>query len=134
MRAGRATGVVDVVVEATDETPVAVPAPWAGKPVSPAPVRWRLVDAVGPLGCWTVAADFRRELPTASFGDVYAPWTRQNHASVRGRYRFFLRRGWDTRALPDGIYRIEVAVSDTAGNTGRFVQAITVANGGRRGR
>jgi hypothetical protein len=40
-----------------------------------------------------------------------------------------LAHGWDTRALPDGRHRIEVVVSDTACNTGRYVATITVANG-----
>ena len=34
-------GTVELVVEAYDETPIAVPGRWGGKPVTPALVRWR---------------------------------------------------------------------------------------------
>ena len=62
---------------------------------------------------------------------IYARWTRQNHpwpVSGNGRYRYVLARGWDTRALPDGSYRLEVAVSDTRGNAARSSTSFTVAN------
>jgi hypothetical protein len=130
----RASGRVDLVVEAHDETPLAVPAPWDAKPVAPALVRWRIAGAAGSPGRWTVAADFRGLFPVTAFGDVYARWTRQNKAGRCGRYRFVLRRDWDTRQLVDGLYRVEVEVSDLAGNAGRYAAAITVANGSDRGR
>jgi hypothetical protein len=38
---------VDLVAEVSDETPLAVPAPWYGLPVMPALVRWRLLGASG---------------------------------------------------------------------------------------
>ena len=39
----RATrGTVELVVEAFDETPIAVPGRWGGKPVTPALLRWRV--------------------------------------------------------------------------------------------
>ena len=39
----RATrGTVELVVEAYDETPIAVPGRWGGKPVTPALLRWRV--------------------------------------------------------------------------------------------
>jgi hypothetical protein len=122
----RASGRVDLVVEAYDTTPMAVPAPWDAKPVVPALVRWRVRGTAGPL---QVAADFTRLFPDSAFGDVYARWTRQNKRSRSGRYRFVLAHAWNTRALPDGEHRIEVVVSDTAGNTGRYVASITVENG-----
>jgi hypothetical protein len=128
----RASGRVDLVVEASDETPVAVPAPWNAKPVVPAVVRWRVLGASRALESWMTAADFTSRLPEAGFAGVYASWTRQNRPWSCGRYRFVLARGWDTRRLADGRYRIEVSVLDTAGNSGRYVETVAVANGSRR--
>jgi hypothetical protein len=126
---GRRTlgGSFDLVAEAYDDTPLEVPAPWNSKPVAPALVRWRIVGVTG----WQTAADFRASLPSC-FTDVYARWTHQNRdfrRSGRGRYRFLLRRAWNSRAVHDGTYQLEVAVSDTAGNIGRGAASFTVANG-----
>jgi hypothetical protein len=115
-------GVLDLVVEAWDTTPQPVPAPWADKPVAPAFVEWRLVGARGleSSSAWRTAVDFRDALPTAPFSSIYAPWTRQNRPwdrGGRGRYRFYLAHGLDTRTLADGPYRVVVRVRDTAGNT-----------------
>jgi hypothetical protein len=128
-RGRRASGRVDLVVEAHDETPLAVPAPWNAKPVAPALVRWR-IGATG--ASWTTAIDFTGRFPALGFSAVYARWTRQNKAHSVGRYRFVLRSGWDTRELRDGAYRIEVEALDTAGNLGRYVETITIANDVRR--
>ena len=128
LRGRRAWGHVDLVVEASDETPLAVPAPWNAKPVVPAIVRWRLLSQHGRPDGWTTAANFGGLLPRVAFGDVYARWTRQNRPWSSGRYRFVLRRGWDTRLLADGAYRVEVIVVDTAGNSGRYVESLTIAN------
>lgn len=126
------TGRVDIVVEAWDETPLAVPAPWNGKPVTPALVEWRLIGSTGLAASrWHVAADFRDALPRAPFSSVYARWTRQNHPWLRGgsgRYRFLLVRGFDTLTLPDGPCRVVVVVSDTAGNKARAERSFTVGN------
>jgi hypothetical protein len=129
LRGRHASGRVDLVVEAHDETPLAVPAPWNAKPVAPALVRWRISGA---RTDWTTAIDFTGRFPLVGFSSVYAAWTRQNKAHRTGRYRFVLRSGWDTRELADGAYRVEVEVSDTAGNRGRYVESITIANGVRR--
>ena len=126
----RVSGTIDIVAEAWDTTPLEVPAPWNDKPVTPAFVEWRLAGArelASPQ--WHVAADFRNALPTVSFGSVYARWTRQNHASTRARYRFYLARGLDTRSLPNGTYRVIVVIRDTAGNAARSTRTFTVANG-----
>lgn len=128
----RLSGRADIVVEAWDRTPLEVPAPWAGKPVTPALVKWCLVGDRRRAGSWCrVAADFTGGLPRQPFGSVYARWTRQNHPwgrGGRGRYRFLLARDLDTRALADGVYRVAVTVADTAGNEARAEREFTVAN------
>lgn len=127
------SGTLDLVAEAFDTTPIAVPAPWNDRPVAPALVEWRLVGArTMSSPAWHVAVDFRDALPAAAYPAIYAPWTRQNRPSKRhghGRYRFYLARGLDTRALPNGRYQVVVQASDTAGNTTRFARVFTVANG-----
>ena len=60
---------------------------------------------------------------------MYAHWTRQNKQAAVGRYRFYLTRGWDSRSVPDGLYAVEVAASDTKGNTGTARFPLTVVNG-----
>lgn len=129
----RVSGVFDIVAEAWDETPMAVPAPWANKPVAPAFVEWRLVGGRGLQSAspWRTAVDFRDHLPSTPFTSIYARWTRQNHPwkrGGRGRYRYYLARGFDTRALPNGTYRVVVEVRDTAGNRRTAERAFTVAN------
>ena len=129
----RLSGTADIVVEAWDDAPIAVPAPWAGKPVTPALVKWCLIGRSRLAGSRChIAADFRGALPQQPFGSVYARWTRQNHPWTRGgrgRYRFILARDLDTRGLVDGTYRVVVTVSDTAGNEARAERRFSVANG-----
>lgn len=128
----RLSGTVDIVTEAWDTVPVAVDAPWNDKPVTPALVEWRIVGTRAPASSrWHVAADFRDALPAAPYSTVYARWTRQNHPwrrGGRGRYRFYLARGLDTRTLPNGTYRLVVRVADTCGNAAQMTRAFTVAN------
>jgi hypothetical protein len=119
-------GSFDLVAEAYDETPLLVPPPWNDKPVAPALVRWRIVGVTP----WRTAADFRGSLPQ-SFTSVYARWTHQNRGFRRGghgRYRFLLARSWNSTAVHDGTYRLEVSVADTSGNVGRGSATFTVAN------
>ena len=124
----RAVGRVDLVVEARDETPLAVPAPWTAKPVAPAQIRWRLIGSSGALSRWQTAVDFSGRLPAGPFDALYGRWTRQNHPWSRGRYRFLLSRNWDSRLLSDGRYRLEVAALDTRGNVGRGAFSVQVEN------
>lgn len=130
---GRVSGTVDIVSEAWDDTPLPVTAPWTDKPVAPAFVEWRLTGSrVLASSSWHVAADFRYALPRVAFTSVYAPWTRQNHpwaGTGRGRYRYFLAHGLDTRTLPNGVYRITVVAEDTAGNKASRSRTFTVENG-----
>ena len=112
-------GRVDLVAEAFDVTPLAVPKPWANRPVTPALVRWRIVDRTGRSAVpWQTATDFRMRIPSiGDYGRVYAKWTRQSKPWSNGRYRIVLVRGWETRTIPRGAYAIEVRVADTQGNS-----------------
>jgi len=126
-------GPIDLVVEAWDDTPLAVPAPWADKPVAPALVRWRISGPRSLLSAarWTTAADFRRALPECPYGSLYARWTRQNHpwgGRGRGRYRFLLAHRFDTSSLSNGAHVLEVEASDTRGNTARAHVRFRVTN------
>jgi hypothetical protein len=124
-------GVVDLVVDAYD-TPSAPlpPPPWDAVHVAPAYVRWRLVPEGSVAGAWHTALDFRSYLAAnARFTDVYTPWTTMNRAGRAGTLVFYLARGWDSRANPDGRYRLDVAVFDTQGNSARSRLWLTVANG-----
>jgi hypothetical protein len=130
----RVSGTVDIVVEAWDETPLPVPAPWGGKPVAPAFIDWRLIGDRGLLAAssWHTAVDFRDALPLSPFASIYARWTRQNRPGPgqgrSGRYRYYLAHGLDTRTLPNGPYRVVVRARDDAGNERTVSRAFTVAN------
>ena len=114
------TGVVNLIAVAHDNPPISAPPPWRGLPVTPAVVRWRLVRDGRAVIPWRVAADFRTELRTEfRFHEIYAAGTRQNHPNARGRYRFWLIRGWDTRRHRDGRYRLDVEAADIRGNASR---------------
>ena len=127
-RAG--SGRLDLVAEVSDDTPLRVAAPWTGKPVMPALVHWRLLGPGVATSGWRTAIDFRRTIPSASsFFVLYADGTRQNHASVQGRYRVHLVRDLDPRALPSGRYAVEVVASDGHGNSARSVTRFTVRHG-----
>ncbi len=123
------SGPVDVIAEAHDEPPLPVPAPWHGLPVSPARIRWRVLRGRTVVRPWHTPIDFTGGLlPQDEFSRIYAPGTRQNHASQPGLYRFYLAHTWSTGLLADGPYRIEAEASDLAGNTGRSTLHFTLAN------
>ena len=122
-RGGRAlsplavNGAVDVVVDAFDLPPLRVPPPWNDLPVTPAVLRWRVLRGRRVVRPWRTPVDFRKTmLPPSLFAAVYARGTRQNKPGKPGRYRFYVARGWSTRRLPDGLYRLEVAAFDAHGN------------------
>jgi hypothetical protein len=126
-RAG-VSGVVDVVAEAFDTTPIPVPPPWDRKPVSPLRLRWRLLRGAKAALPWVTGVDFRVHIRNDLFGTVYAPGTKQNHPNEPGRLRYYVARGWDTRRLADGSYRLQVEAEDTEGNKGRAAIGIELAN------
>ena len=115
----RVVGTVDFIVEAFDRPAMRVPDPdWRDLPVAPALVRWRIVRFGKSVVPWTTSVDFRDALPPNSrFVRIYAPGSRQNHPREPGIYRFYLGRGWRSRAHADGEYRLDVRVSDIRGNS-----------------
>jgi hypothetical protein len=127
----RVSGRLDLVAEVKDETPLLVPGRWSRKPVVPALVRWRLVGRRGPVASWQTAFDVSTTIPAAGlFDNVYARWTRQNHPWSIGRYRVVLVHGWDSRALANGSYRLEVYVADTRGNHSSSAIPLRIDNRG----
>jgi Peptidase family M23 len=107
-------GTLTFVADAYDMPSPAVPGDWAGLPVTPVLIRWRLFRIGAPTPTWNVAADFReRMLDAALYPSVYAPETAQNHQGRAGRYCFYLGRGL---SLDDGAYEIEVQALDTRDN------------------
>ena len=121
-----ANGRLDATAEAYDTPPIVPPPPWQDARWTPALVRWRIVHAGEEIVPWQVAVDFSSLLPPQDFDSVYAPGTRQNGPGAPGRYVFWLAHGFDTHALPDGSYVLEVAAEDTRGNTGTGSAAFTL--------
>ncbi len=130
----RASGRVDLVVEAYDATPLRIAGPWGGKPVTPALLEWRLVGPAGTRSTsstsgWRTAIDFRTTYPANDlFASTYARWTRQNKRNRVARYRFYLQRGLDTTVLRDGRYSVQVRATDIRGNATTAAFGLTVAN------
>ena len=113
----RAHGSLDVIAQVDDPPAHAIAAPWDGLAVMPAEVRWRLRGPDGAGTDWATALDYTRTIPSgASYGRIYAQWTRQNHPDKQGRYRVYLSHGLPTRDMPAGRYRVEVEASDLCGN------------------
>lgn len=130
-----ARGKIDIIVTASDKTPVRVQDPrWDGMPVGVSLLRWRVLDASGgPVapgdGDWIVGVDLRESMLDAGvFDSVFAPGTFQNHPNKPGTYNYFLSHGWDSSGVPNGSYLLEVEASDVRGNlvTKRF--GFTVGN------
>jgi hypothetical protein len=123
-------GTLDLLVETYDTPPTPLPAPpWNLTRVAPALIRWRLLPAGATSAHWRTAVDFRSYLaPREQFGDVYAPWTTLNRPGRPGRLVFYVARGWDSRLLANGRYRLQVAVFDSQGNSARAGIWVTIAN------
>ena len=122
-------GAVDVIVEAFAMPPLAVPAPWAAMPVSPAVIRWRVRRGGKTVRPWHTPVDLRlRMLDQDLFPKVYAPGTRQNHPNKPGRYRFYLAHTWSTKLLPNGHYELDVEAANVAGHKASASLPFTIAN------
>ncbi len=122
-------GAVDVIAEAHDTPPIAVPPPWHDLPVTPARLRWRVLRGTEVMRPWHTPIDFRGTLlPQSDYDRIYAPGTRQNHAGTPGLYRFYLAHSWSTTLLADGAYKLQVQATDLAGNTGTRTLPFTLAN------
>ena len=134
-------GRIKVCAEAADMPSPAVPGIWAGLPVAPALVKWRLQRWSGKVAIpETIAADFRGELPLRSdFWNVYARGTYQNMAVFGSRLEYLqpghflfnlIPKGLDTRHLRFGndTYDLVVTAVDIRGNSSSLTQRITVNN------
>jgi murein DD-endopeptidase MepM/ murein hydrolase activator NlpD len=123
------SGAVDVIAEAQQLPPLAVPPPWQELPVTPARLRWRVRRGGRTVRPWHTPIDFSKTLlPREAFRRIYAPGTRQNRPGKPGLYRFFLAHTWSTTLLPDGPYFLEVQASDLYGNHGGHALPFTIAN------
>ena len=128
------SGAVDVIAEAHQMPPLAVPPPWRGLPVTPARLRWRVRRGTQTVRPWHTPIDFGgRCSRRTEFRWIYAPGTRQNRAGKPGLFRFYLAHTWSTSLLPDGPYHLEVEASDLYGNKGGLHLPFTLANNVCRG-
>lgn len=124
-----AQGRIDLIAEAYDETPISISGPWHDKPLTPALLQWRLLDGGRAVTGWRTAVDFRLTYPSNDlWSRTYTSWTRQNKKIWDARYGFYLVHGFDTRALHDGTYRVQVKATDIRGNNASVSFPLEVAN------
>jgi hypothetical protein len=124
------SGRIDLVAEVFDLPELPLPAPWTNNLLTPARVAWRLVGADGgvvrPL---RLVFDCLTAKPADTlFWEVFAAGTSQNRPGTPGTYRFWLARGLDTMAYPDGDYRVDVIASDVRGNVAVQTVPIKIQN------
>jgi len=135
------SGRIEIVASAYDLPTMGVTGAWHDMPMTPALVEWRIERATGGkvLVPTRTGYDVRDHLPAPNaFWTVYARGTHQNmsvfgkHYSYMqpGDYRFRLApSGFDTRALPNGVYTIVVTATDIRGNHSSLEQRFSVDNG-----
>jgi hypothetical protein len=122
-------GIVDLTADSFDVSPMPIPAPWEQAILSPALIRWRVLQGENTIGNWTNAVDFRRYvLPFSLYDFVYAPGTFQNRPNRHGRYEYYLAHLFDTHLLPNGSYTLQVEAWDEQQNVGQASFAFTVVN------
>jgi hypothetical protein len=131
-------GTVAIVASAFDRPPLPVPGAFAGLPVAPAYVAWRMQKLGGPVVVPDIVpADFRRTLPAdRDFWNVYARGTYENaprfgnqqFRSMPGRYIFNLATSFDTKLLANGVYVVTATAGDERGNRGALAQRISILN------
>ena len=124
------SGTVALTADAYELPSIAPAPPWNRARIVPSLVRWRLVPGNGdPPSPWRVAADFRARLePQSAFSRIYAPGTYQNKPNRPGDYRFWLTPAFDTSAVSDGTYWVEVQAVGSRGHVGDDSIEITVVN------
>jgi murein DD-endopeptidase MepM/ murein hydrolase activator NlpD len=133
-------GRVELVVSASDTHAVPVPGQWAGLPVTPAKLTFRVTAFPSDRNAVpeTTAMDVTSRLPPmSSMWHTYARGTHMNMVKM-GAHRYWYNPGvylfkltqslWDTHELADGVYRITVTASDTAGNHSSGSQIFQVHN------
>ena len=132
-------GRVQLVAEASDMPAVPVPGMWANLPITPARLSFRIENflqrrVVVPE---TIAVDMSSTLPAS--GDMWKTYARGSHMNMvqmgvhrywyqPGLFLFNLAPSFDTTRLRDGVYRITVTASDTAGNRASESQIFNVHN------
>jgi hypothetical protein len=130
VRTDAAHGSLDVIAQVDDPPANPIAPPWDGLAVMPAEVRWRVVGPHGAGTRWATAFDVTRTIPgDASYGRVFAQWTRQNHPDKGGRYRVYLAHALLTSELPNGLYRVDVRASDVCGNRTTARASLSIDNG-----
>jgi murein DD-endopeptidase MepM/ murein hydrolase activator NlpD len=137
-------GNIEIVAAAQDSQSIPAPGIWKGLPVTPAKVSFR-IERVMPKPARlvvreTVARDVTERLPTAS-----SLWTTYARGSYMNMPNFATHRYWlqpgsylfdltpallSTRSLGNGVFRITVTATDTAGNAGSSSQLFSVHNDG----
>lgn len=133
-------GRVEILASVKDMPTLPVPGAWADLPVMPALVTWRIERAGthAPVGSLHTAFDVRSVLPSPmAFWQVYARGTHQN-MSVFGKHYSYMQPGvytlrlapggFDTHALPDGVYELAVTTTDIRGNHSTATQRFSVHN------
>jgi Peptidase family M23 len=132
-------GRIEMLVDAYDMPTMRVKGEWAGLPVTPALLTWRIQRWTGRVAIpERVAADFRSTVPdNAAFWRIYARGTYQNMA-VFGKHYSYLQRGcylfrltpkpFDTSQLRDGVYDLVVTATDIRGNRSSQTLRFTVHN------
>jgi hypothetical protein len=133
-------GRIEPVADIYDTATLPVPGIWHDMPVAPALVEWSIRQAAtGKVVVPTrVAFDVRDRLPaTSAFWTVYARGSHQN-MSVFGKHYSYMQPGvydyrlapggFDTHALPDGVYELSVKASDIRGNSTTAMQRFSVHN------
>ena len=132
-------GRVEIVVSASDTQAIPVPGQWAGLPITPAKVTFR-IDSF-PAGKVVlperIGIDVTRGLPSSNMWQTYARGSHMNMVQM-GVHRYWYNPGvylfkltptlFDTRALADGVYRLAATAWDTAGNHSSAAQIFQVHN------
>jgi murein DD-endopeptidase MepM/ murein hydrolase activator NlpD len=135
-------GRVELVAAAADTQTMLAPGIWRALPVSPAKVTFR-IERIIPKPAHivipeTVARDVTERLPHS--GILWSTYARGTHMNMPnfGTHRYWRQPGvylfkltpapFDTERLHDGIYRITVTATDTAGNHSSSAQIFSVHN------
>ena len=135
-------GRVTIVVAAYDRPAMTVPGEWAGLPVAPAKLTWRITRTNNGSVALPeqLAFDMRATIPqNRVFWSYYARGTRQNMSTFAGQrawrqpgvYLYELSRApFDTARLANGMYTVTVTATDVRGNHSSTQQAFIVRNAG----
>ena len=130
-------GIVSIVAAADDAPPMPVPGQWAGFPLSPALMTWSLSKVDGLVYVRNAPVfDFRTTLPVGrDFWQVYARGSYQNAPRfsnrqyfMPGRYLYNLANLVETRTYPNGLYEVDVQVSDMRGNSSEAALEFKIDN------